>query len=60
MRFINNLYPSFTLFNVYVPIRIFILKILIKKLYINLLDDTIYPTPPFGQDRTQGQFLSGV
>ena len=23
-------------------------------------DDTIYPTPPLGQDMTQGQFLSGV
>ena len=22
--------------------------------------DTIYPTPPLGQDMTQGQFLSGV
>ena len=24
------------------------------------LDDPIYPTPPLGQDMTQGQFLSGV
>ena len=24
------------------------------------LDGTIYPTPPLGQDMTQGQFLSGV
>ena len=23
-------------------------------------DNTIYPTPPLGQDMTQGQFLSGV
>ena len=23
-------------------------------------DDAIYPTPPLGQDMTQGQFLSGV
>ena len=23
-------------------------------------NDTIYPTPPLGQDMTQGQFLSGV
>ena len=23
-------------------------------------DDPIYPTPPLGQDMTQGQFLSGV
>ena len=23
-------------------------------------DGTIYPTPPLGQDMTQGQFLSGV
>ena len=22
--------------------------------------DTIYPTPPLGQDMTQGQFLGGV
>ena len=25
-----------------------------------LVSDTIYPTPPLGQDMTQGQFLSGV
>ena len=25
-----------------------------------MLLDTIYPTPPLGQDMTQGQFLSGV
>ncbi len=24
------------------------------------MDDTIYPTPPLGQDMTQGQFLSRV
>ena len=24
------------------------------------IHDTIYPTPPLGQDMTQGQFLSGV
>ena len=23
-------------------------------------EGTIYPTPPLGQDMTQGQFLSGV
>ena len=23
-------------------------------------DNPIYPTPPLGQDMTQGQFLSGV
>ena len=28
-----------------------------KKTY---LTDLIYPTPPLGQDMTQGQFLSGV
>ena len=25
-----------------------------------ILRDHIYPTPPLGQDMTQGQFLSGV
>ena len=25
-----------------------------------ILADPIYPTPPFGQDMTQGQFLSRV
>ena len=25
-----------------------------------LIDSHIYPTPPLGQDMTQGQFLSGV
>ena len=25
-----------------------------------LQNGTIYPTPPLGQDMTQGQFLSGV
>ena len=25
-----------------------------------LTNDPIYPTPPLGQDMTQGQFLSGV
>ena len=30
-----------------------------KKVEIYLLDP-IYPTPPLGQDMTQGQFLSGV
>ncbi len=25
-----------------------------------LIPDPIYPTPPLGQDMTQGQFLSGV
>ena len=28
--------------------------------YMLLLRGTIYPTPPLGQDMTQGQFLSGV
>ena len=36
----------------------------ISKLYKVLLEqveiDPIYPTPPLGQDMTQGQFLSGV
>ena len=27
---------------------------------ISTLNDPIYPTPPLGQDMTQGQFLSGV
>ena len=27
---------------------------------INKIFDPIYPTPPLGQDKTQGQFLSGV
>ena len=26
----------------------------------NSVEDPIYPTPPLGQDMTQGQFLSGV
>ena len=26
----------------------------------DLVLDPIYPTPPLGQDMTQGQFLSGV
>ena len=26
----------------------------------NSVEHTIYPTPPLGQDMTQGQFLSGV
>ena len=26
----------------------------------NFVIDTIYPTPPLGQDMTQDQFLSGV
>ena len=24
------------------------------------INDPIYPTPPLGQDMTQGQFLSGI
>ena len=29
--------------------------------FLRILDvDPIYPTPPLGQDMTQGQFLSGV
>ena len=31
----------------------------IKYAYLILIYH-IYPTPPFGQDMTQGQFLSGV
>ena len=29
-------------------------------LFHGILSDTIYQTPPLGQDMTQGQFLSGV
>ena len=28
--------------------------------YLLVSNDPIYPTPPLGQDMTQGQFLSGV
>ena len=28
--------------------------------YAHFLINPIYPTPPLGQDMTQGQFLSGV
>ena len=28
--------------------------------YLHAYNNTIYPTPPLGQDMTQGQFLSGV
>ena len=28
--------------------------------YLILNNNHIYPTPPLGQDKTQGQFLSGV
>ena len=27
---------------------------------VSMCRGTIYPTPPLGQDMTQGQFLSGV
>ena len=43
-----------------------LLTFLIESLIIRWLDrekendDPIYPTPPLGQDMTQGQFLSGV
>ncbi len=30
------------------------------KIFFQLAIGTIYPTPPLGQDMTQGQFLSGV
>ena len=39
------------------------IQILDTTIYVLLLTnafDTIYPTPPLGQDMTQGQFLSGV
>ena len=28
--------------------------------YVHFRTNPIYPTPPLGQDMTQGQFLSGV
>ncbi len=36
-----------------------VVVIVVKKKLNNELDP-IYPTPPLGQDMTQGQFLSGV
>ena len=32
----------------------------LKLAQILIISGTIYPTPPLGQDMTQGQFLSGV
>ena len=38
----------------------FFIKLLLRKRdKVSLMDD-IYPTPPLGQDMTQGQFLSGI
>ena len=31
-----------------------------EKMLERQINDPIYPTPPLGQDMTQGQFLSGV
>ena len=31
-----------------------------KEMLVKIIIDLIYPTPPLGQDMTQGQFLSGV
>ena len=36
------------------------IKFLREKNLFKIINDTIYPTPPLGQDMTQGQFLSGV
>ena len=32
----------------------------IRLVVLTLFEGTIYPTPPLGQDMTQGQFLSGI
>ena len=36
------------------------LRILMLSIYVRFGHYHIYPTPPLGQDMTQGQFLSGV
>ena len=39
---------------------LFYMFVLSSRLYLWVFLYDIYPTPPLGQDKTQGQFLSGV
>ena len=60
---------DFTEFYLYIDIVLIVCIFFAKILFLRLiwedskkefLHDPIYPTPPLGQDMTQGQFLSGV
>ena len=46
----------------YVVIKYFLITddLVLGQYYLSAIYDPIYPTPPLGQDMTQGQFLIGV